>query len=175
MILQEETIPSGAFHLTYPRVTGNRNVWSAALSQAKNEGDRLVYANVFGLCWSTTPGLDGMRCALVLKLLSLPGATAAEADRVIVGRPYNEPGEVVTRRIMPKTEVMTKFQIGLPLRNDFQTIVGTGLFRSAKPPSLSRRDSSRLAELRYTPTRTSNEQESYFLQPIQFVVLASAE
>src|ERR1035438_5708665 len=40
-------------------------------------------------------------------------------------------------------------------------IVGTGLFRSAEPPSLSRRDSSRRAELRYTPTRTSNEPESY--------------
>ena len=38
------------------------------------------------------------------QLLSLPGVTAAEADRVIAGRPYGEPGEVVTRRIMPKTE-----------------------------------------------------------------------
>jgi DNA uptake protein ComE-like DNA-binding protein len=38
------------------------------------------------------------------QLLSLRGVTAAEADRVIAGRPYNEPGEVVTRRIMPKTE-----------------------------------------------------------------------
>ena len=32
----------------------NRNVWSAALSQAKNDSDRLVCANVFGLCWSTS-------------------------------------------------------------------------------------------------------------------------
>jgi competence protein ComEA len=38
------------------------------------------------------------------QLLSLPGVTAAQADRVIAGRPYNEPGEVVTRRIMPKAE-----------------------------------------------------------------------
>jgi DNA uptake protein ComE-like DNA-binding protein len=37
-------------------------------------------------------------------LLSLPGVTAAEADRVIAGRPYNEPGDVVKRRIMPKAE-----------------------------------------------------------------------
>ena len=29
-----------------------RHVWSAALSQAKNESDRLVCANVYGLCWS---------------------------------------------------------------------------------------------------------------------------
>jgi hypothetical protein len=31
----------------------NRNVWSAVLSQAKNESDRMVCANVFGLRWST--------------------------------------------------------------------------------------------------------------------------
>jgi len=29
----------------------NQNVWSAASSQVKNEGDRLVCANVFGLHW----------------------------------------------------------------------------------------------------------------------------
>src|SRR5258708_30318355 len=33
--------------------SANRNVWSAALSQAKNEGDRLVCANVYGLGWRT--------------------------------------------------------------------------------------------------------------------------
>jgi len=38
------------------------------------------------------------------QLRSLPGMTAEEADRVIAGRPYNEPGELVTRHIMPKTE-----------------------------------------------------------------------
>ena len=48
-------------------LSANRNVWSAASSQAKNESDRMVCANVFGLRWSTKhPGLDGMRCALVL-------------------------------------------------------------------------------------------------------------
>jgi competence protein ComEA len=38
------------------------------------------------------------------QLLSLPGVTAAQADRVIAGRPYIEPSDVVTRRIMPKAE-----------------------------------------------------------------------
>jgi len=41
---------------------GNRNVWSAALSQAKNETDRMVCANVFGLRWSTKL-LAWMECA----------------------------------------------------------------------------------------------------------------
>jgi hypothetical protein len=58
--------PGGLKRARY-RSRANRNVWSAALSQAKNESDRMVCANVFGLRWSTkAPGLDGMRCALVL-------------------------------------------------------------------------------------------------------------
>ena len=46
-------------------VNGSRatlNVWSAALSEAKNESDRLVCANVYGLCWSTKL-LASMECA----------------------------------------------------------------------------------------------------------------
>jgi hypothetical protein len=42
--------------------SANRNVWSAALSQAKNENDRMVCANVFGLRWSTKL-LALMECA----------------------------------------------------------------------------------------------------------------
>src|SRR5207247_7812412 len=42
-----------AQELTNPGFFANRNVWSAAVSQAKNETDRLVCANVYGLCWST--------------------------------------------------------------------------------------------------------------------------
>jgi hypothetical protein len=34
----------------------NRNVWSAALSQAKNEGDKLACANVFGLVEAQSSG-----------------------------------------------------------------------------------------------------------------------
>ena len=53
--------------------------------------------------WSRDKPLD-LNTATKEQLLSLPGVTEAEANRVIAGRPYNEPGEVVTRRIMPKTE-----------------------------------------------------------------------
>ncbi len=49
-------------------------VWSAALSQAKNEDDVMVCANVYGLLGSNKPlGLDGMRCALVLFRLAVFG------------------------------------------------------------------------------------------------------
>src|SRR5512135_1593534 len=53
--------------------------------------------------WSRDKPLD-LNSATKEQLLSLPGVTAAQADRVIAGRPYNEPGEVVTRHIMPKSE-----------------------------------------------------------------------
>ena len=63
------TPPSTRRHLfgIVPGSRANQNVWSAALSQAKNESDRMVCANVFGLSLEhKAPGLDGMRCALVL-------------------------------------------------------------------------------------------------------------
>ena len=45
-----------------PGLRANRNVRSAAVLQAKNESDRLVCANVYGLCWSTKL-LAMMECA----------------------------------------------------------------------------------------------------------------
>jgi hypothetical protein len=53
--------------------------------------------------WSRDKPLD-LNTATKGQLLSLPGMTAEEADRVVAGRPYNEPGELVTRHILPKTE-----------------------------------------------------------------------
>jgi len=53
--------------------------------------------------WSRDKPLD-LNTATREQLLSLPGVTPVEADRVIAGRPYTDPGEVVTRHIMPKAE-----------------------------------------------------------------------
>jgi len=53
--------------------------------------------------WSRDNPLD-LNTATKDQLMSLPGVTAAEADRVIAGRPYGDPGELVTRRIMAKNE-----------------------------------------------------------------------
>jgi len=53
--------------------------------------------------WNRNQPLD-LNKATKDQLRGLPGMTAEEADRVIAGRPYNEPGELVTRHIMPKTE-----------------------------------------------------------------------
>jgi DNA uptake protein ComE-like DNA-binding protein len=53
--------------------------------------------------WSRDKPLD-LNTATREQLLTLPGMTPVQADRVIAKRPYNEPGELVTRRIMPKLE-----------------------------------------------------------------------
>lgn len=38
------------------------------------------------------------------QLTTLPGITPAQADRIIAGRPYNASNDVVTKRVMSKTE-----------------------------------------------------------------------
>jgi competence protein ComEA len=53
--------------------------------------------------WSRDTPLDLNR-ATREQLMGLPGMTAEKADRVIAGRPYKKPGELVTKRILPKSE-----------------------------------------------------------------------
>jgi DNA uptake protein ComE-like DNA-binding protein len=53
--------------------------------------------------WSRDKPLD-LNIATKEQLLSLPGMTEAEADRVIAGRPYNDPNDLLKRHIMPKAE-----------------------------------------------------------------------
>jgi DNA uptake protein ComE-like DNA-binding protein len=53
--------------------------------------------------WARDKPLD-LNTATKDQLLSLQGVTAAEANRVIAGRPYTDAGDVVARRIIPKTE-----------------------------------------------------------------------
>lgn len=53
--------------------------------------------------WSRDKPLD-LNSATKDQLLSLPGMTTAEADRVLAARPFNEPGELVTRHTMPRAE-----------------------------------------------------------------------
>jgi len=53
--------------------------------------------------WSRDRPLD-INSATRDQLLSLPGVTGTEADALIAGRPYDETGQLVTRRIVPKSE-----------------------------------------------------------------------
>jgi DNA uptake protein ComE-like DNA-binding protein len=53
--------------------------------------------------WSRDKPLN-LNTATKEDLLKLPGITPAQADRIIAGRPYDDPKDLVTRRILPKTE-----------------------------------------------------------------------
>ena len=53
--------------------------------------------------WSRDKPLD-LNSATKEQLLTLPGLTSAQADRIIADRPYRQPDELVTRRILPKSE-----------------------------------------------------------------------
>jgi DNA uptake protein ComE-like DNA-binding protein len=53
--------------------------------------------------WNRNRPLD-LNSSTRQDLLGLPGISGAQADRVIAGRPFREPGELVTRHIMSKAE-----------------------------------------------------------------------
>jgi hypothetical protein len=53
--------------------------------------------------WDRNKPLD-INTASRDQLTSLPGVSGGEADRVISGRPYDSAGDLVTRRIMSKSE-----------------------------------------------------------------------
>lgn len=74
-------------------------------AQATAEAKRDVKAVAEGIRegWNRDRPLD-LNTATKEDLLSLPGITREEADRVIVDRPYNEPGELVTRHVISKAE-----------------------------------------------------------------------
>lgn len=72
-----------------------------ATAQAKRDAKAVAAGIREG--WNRDNPLD-LNTATKEQLLSLPGVTEAEANRVIAGRPYEEPGELVTRHILPKTE-----------------------------------------------------------------------
>ncbi len=53
--------------------------------------------------WSRDKPLD-LNSASKDQLVSLPGVTEGEADRIIASRPYNDPDDLVTRHVMSKSE-----------------------------------------------------------------------
>jgi len=78
-----------------------REKTAEATAQAKS--DAKAVADGIRKGWSRDQQLD-LNSASKEQLVSLPGMSSAEAERVIAGRPYHDPGEVVTRRIVPKAE-----------------------------------------------------------------------
>ena len=74
-------------------------------AQATAEAKRDAKAVAQGIRegWSRDKALD-LNTATKEQLQSLPGMTAAEADRVIAGRPYDDPNDLVKRHILAKAE-----------------------------------------------------------------------
>jgi DNA uptake protein ComE-like DNA-binding protein len=75
----------------------------AAQATAEVKSDAKAVAEGIQEGWNRNKPLD-LNTATKEQLRSLPGMTAAEADRVIAGRPYNEADEVVSRHILSKAE-----------------------------------------------------------------------
>jgi DNA uptake protein ComE-like DNA-binding protein len=53
--------------------------------------------------WSRDKPLD-LNTATTDQLMALPGISSAEANRIIEGRPYHEPDELLKRHILPKAQ-----------------------------------------------------------------------
>lgn len=53
--------------------------------------------------WSRDKPLN-LNTATREQLITLPSVTGAEADKMIAGRPYDNPGQLVTRRILSKAK-----------------------------------------------------------------------
>ncbi len=77
-----------------------------ARATAELKSDAKAVASGVKEGWSRDKPLD-INSATREQLSSLPGVTDAEADRVIAGRPYDDPAQLVTRKILPKSEYDT--------------------------------------------------------------------
>ena len=74
-----------------------------AQATAEVKSDAKAVAEGIREGWNRNKTLD-LNTATRDQLMSLPGVSAAEADRVIAARPYSEPEDLVKRRIMSKAE-----------------------------------------------------------------------
>jgi len=74
-----------------------------AQATAELKGDAKAVAAGVREGWSRDKPLN-VNTATREQLMSLPDVTGAEADGVIAGRPYDDPNQLVTRRILPKSK-----------------------------------------------------------------------
>jgi DNA uptake protein ComE-like DNA-binding protein len=74
-----------------------------AKATAEAKSDAKAVADGIREGWNRNQSLD-LNSASKEQLMSLPGMTSTEADRVIASRPYGEPDELLTRHIVSKAE-----------------------------------------------------------------------
>ena len=72
-----------------------------ATAEAKNDAKAVAEGLREG--WNNNKALD-LNTATREQLEGLPGVSAREADRVVAGRPYNQPDELVSRHIVSQAE-----------------------------------------------------------------------
>jgi DNA uptake protein ComE-like DNA-binding protein len=99
------TLLLAAFAGCVQRKTESSDDLKEKTAQATAEAKRDAKAIAAGIRegWSRDKPLD-LNTATKDQLETLPGMTAAEADRVIAGRPYDAPSDLVTRRILSKPQ-----------------------------------------------------------------------
>jgi competence protein ComEA len=78
-----------------------REKTAEATAEAKSDAKAVAEGLREG--WNRNKSLD-LNTASREQLRSLPGMTDAEADRVIAGRPYDDPSDLLTRHLMSKAE-----------------------------------------------------------------------
>jgi competence protein ComEA len=74
-----------------------------AQATAEVKSDAKAVAEGIREGWNRNRPLD-LNAASKEQLMSLPGMTSEGADRVIAGRPYREPGDLLTRHIVSSVE-----------------------------------------------------------------------
>jgi competence protein ComEA len=74
-----------------------------AKATAEIKGDAKAVAQGVREGWNRNKPLD-LNTATKDQLLSLPDMTDSQADRVIAGRPYDDPSDLVKRHILPRAE-----------------------------------------------------------------------
>jgi DNA uptake protein ComE-like DNA-binding protein len=74
-----------------------------AQATARAKSDAKAVAEGIREGWSRNKPLN-LNTATRDQLMSLPGMTPGQADRVIAARPYTEPHDLVTRHILSQTE-----------------------------------------------------------------------
>ena len=78
-----------------------REKTAQATAEMKNDAKAVAQGVRDGLTRDKTVDLNS---ANKDQLLTLPGLTAAQADRIIDNRPYDDPNDLLTKRILPKAE-----------------------------------------------------------------------
>ena len=74
-----------------------------AQATAEAKSDAKAVADGLREGWNRNKSID-LNTATRDQLINLPGMTPAEADRVIAGRPYSDPVDLIKRHIMSKAE-----------------------------------------------------------------------